>query len=697
MRVSFVAATALSVAGTVLIGLAANPAGATTGVGRDWLDRAVKEKRCPVSALNVPSSVLTSADASKLRKRVRTIGRVLVVDGYPRVANHIAVRAGDKAGIVRVIFDGVGLGTFGPVDRVVVRGGKKGDVVRIGERVGVPARIEGGAGDDCLEAGAGGDVLLAGEGDDVLVAGAGGRPALLGGGGANRVVMAEPLGDLRVTAEAHRAGTDALNRLGALYRLRLYPKSAEGPDPASDTALVLAPADFKDPDIVRFARRTYAAGQAVAVVGAAQSDVERLGRLLRHPGGVKFLERGQRAGLVFFRSAPRLPADASPGAIVARTPFDHRIGIVMAPDRVSRSQAGPRQPSPFTLETLSQAFAATATMPGEQGGPVASAPNDLQSIADSYSWQMTNSNSDGTLANGLYHSIWNARSFTNSSDYYYVNETVNIYVNSSDPGQPISDVQSRMVGLPGNPTPIQASPPTTGCTTSTTSSVNWNVGGSAGWTESLTKGEVGLNAVLTGGVQATNTETLSCPSMQIVNSTNPVTGLTEWTTGPDNNYSVKNTAQYFYNQWLWAQPWSNYGTINPDAANITVASSDTAYFVDIIKFQTLMLTTSYDMVVPIPFGATFALQPPDVASVNPTCVSPGGKFSIGGSGFYPDLVTGVTVGGVPLSTSQFSAASDSAIDVAAPALSGDALPVVVQTQQGLSNSTVAIEIAPSCP
>ena len=80
MRVSFVAATALSVAGTVLIGFGAAPVGATTGVGRDWLDRAVKERRCPVSALNVPSSVMASADASKLRKRVRTVGRVLVAD-----------------------------------------------------------------------------------------------------------------------------------------------------------------------------------------------------------------------------------------------------------------------------------------------------------------------------------------------------------------------------------------------------------------------------------------------------------------------------------------------------------------------------------------------------------------------------------------------------------------------------------------
>ena len=131
--------------------------------------------------------------------------------------------------------------------------------------------------------------------------------------------------------------------------------------------------------------------------------------------------------------------------------------------------------------------------------------------------------------------------------------------------------------------------------------------------------------------------------------------------------------------------------------SITVSSSVEADFIDIITFKGLTITTSYDMVVPIPFGATFTLQPPQVASVDPPCIGAGGKFSIGGSGFYPDLVTGVTVGGVPMSTSQFSAASDTVIDVAAPPLSGDALPVVVQTQQGLSNSNVAIKIAPSCP
>jgi hypothetical protein len=97
--------------------------------------------------------------------------------------------------------------------------------------------------------------------------------------------------------------------------------------------------------------------------------------------------------------------------------------------------------------------------------------------------------------------------------------------------------------------------------------------------------------------------------------------------------------------------------------------------------------------VPLPFGDTFALQNPTVLSVNPTCVLAGSTFTINGTGMYPALVTGVVIGGTPLTTSQYSKASDSLLQVIAPNQPSEApQPVVVQTALGLSNSNVTIEI-----
>jgi hypothetical protein len=49
-----------------------------------------------------------------------------------------------------------------------------------------------------------------------------------------------------------------------------------------------------------------------------------------------------------------------------------------------------------------------------------------------------------------------------------------------------------------------------------------------------------------------------------------------------------------------------------------------------------------------------------------------------------------------LTSSQYTTTSDTSITVVAPAQSGDSLPVVVQTAQGLSNDDVTITISGTC-
>jgi hypothetical protein len=100
--------------------------------------------------------------------------------------------------------------------------------------------------------------------------------------------------------------------------------------------------------------------------------------------------------------------------------------------------------------------------------------------------------------------------------------------------------------------------------------------------------------------------------------------------------------------------------------------------------------------VPLPFGRTFALQPPVVTSVSPTSVDQGTTFTISGAGFYPSLVTAMLIGGTQVNPANITTVSDTQISVVAPAFDFCELgcTVVVQTTQGTSNDNVTISIIP---
>jgi hypothetical protein len=106
------------------------------------------------------------------------------------------------------------------------------------------------------------------------------------------------------------------------------------------------------------------------------------------------------------------------------------------------------------------------------------------------------------------------------------------------------------------------------------------------------------------------------------------------------------------------------------------------------------VVASLQSAIPLPFGNVFALEKPVVQGVSPTCVDVGSSFTIAGTGMYPSLVTAVLIDGSPLDPRQYTVTSDTAITVIAPKISGDRLPVVVQTQQGESNDGVTIKISP---
>jgi hypothetical protein len=175
-------------------------------------------------------------------------------------SDRIAITTARTAGDVRVVVNGV-TREYEGVGSLVVRAGAGDDVVRVSERVTLPARIEGGAGDDRLQAGSGAQNLLGGDGDDVIIGG-GGRSALDGGSGRDRIVIARPLGTILIGPSAVGEALRILGRGYKLAHLRSRNAASTGP-------IVVGVADLDRAEVVRRLRASYEAGQTVALADAA--------------------------------------------------------------------------------------------------------------------------------------------------------------------------------------------------------------------------------------------------------------------------------------------------------------------------------------------------------------------------------------------------------------------------------------------
>jgi hypothetical protein len=306
--------------------------------------------------------------------------------------------------------------------------------------------------------------------------------------------------------------------------------------------------------------------------------------------------------------------------------------------------------------------------------------NDLQKLADSYTSTTVGTDSVGSglqLAN----SVWDVRSFDNKADSYYVLQEADYFTANNQDGVLWANQAANQLSSI-TPSLIQTSPGSTQCTVSTTSGVTWNVGGTAGWNEMQ-----GLNAALTGGVSVSNSQTITCPQIQIVNQSDPTLGLPQWSYGtPNPGYADMIT---FYNQWVWEVPFSSYTS---GQKNVEIGLTGSSNFLaNCNTADACQAVAAITPVVPLPFGDTFTLQQPVVTSVSPTCVNAGNSFTINGTGLYPSLVSQVVIYSSPVTA--YTTKSDTQINVVAPDQSGDELPVVVQTGEGISNSDVTIEIS----
>jgi hypothetical protein len=660
-------------------GLRGRPAMAqsqTPSNSEPWLDQAVAVGHCPLTPVNLPYGFQPSADV--LRKRISIVNNTLLVRGT-RNPDHILIRSGGASGFVRVRFDGIYLGAFGPAARILVQGGSGDNVIIVGPRVGLPARLEGGPRDDCLQSGSGGDQLLRGGGNDVLIAGIG-RPALQTGSGHSRIVIRQRMGTLRIMPSAKSL---LLPLLSSLYRLRSLTQdlgSSSGSD-GKPRPIILTPADLAETGIVPLLQQTYAAGQSIVLLRATAAQAARLRALLGQPSAAEGLKRGEKAALIYFRKSPR------PGS----TAFDYGTGIIQRAN-LAAALSGSKE---RITELLSRIFSATAIV-GGIGSPLpppsGDPSNDLQDIANSYESDMTGYNLGGSQVT-ITNTAWAARSFDNQADFYYVQQYVDCDLSSHDAGFAgwfcFAD-NGLVTQLGVTPTVIDPLPQTTQCTYQTASGVTFSVGGSAGWNKST-----GLNATVNAGVSVTNTSTTICPGILITNSSRG--GKTHWEYDMPAVAAGHEDSQTFDNQWMWKEPFNGY---EQGQQSVVVSSEAQSLF-----YNEPGPLVDLDSVIPVPFGDTFALQNPAVVSVssqdNPgsTCVIPGKNFTINGIGLYPSLVTSVLINGTPLDPGSYSTISDTGITVTAPSslASSRAQTVVVKTEKGSSNDDITVTISSSCP
>lgn len=593
-------------------------------------------------------------------------GQVLTIEGT-NGPDRVAISPARPAGAIRVAVNGSSR-VYDGVGSLVVRVGGGDDVVNVDRRITLPARIEGGVGNDRIRAGAGPEVVLGGDGDDTLI-GTGGRASLDGGGGRDRIVLARPLGTIRVGRSASGEAARILGKGYGLAPLAGSGGSYTGP-------VVVGAADLDDGGVVAQLRASYAAGQTVAITNATPREAERLRVLVGQDAPVGWAADIPRADLVAFRKSAIDGSRSQSEATVVLPRVDATPGTALS---AREARAGRNEADAGLLGRLTTVFAATPTV----AAPPSGVPNllNLTSVYESKSIQTDTIGDQLQVVNQVY----GARSFLNSSDFYYVLQEVDLHLNATRPSVLSGQSTNTIVSPSTAPTVIQSSPQSTQKSTSVTSGVSTTIGGSIGFNEAQ-----GFNASISGSVTISNSVTTTYPPISLANATDLAAGVPRWDMSILAVPATPGETDDFYNQWIWQVPFTAYAAGQTSLAYNTQAALYTRNESPI----TPAVTINLDATVPVPFGDTFTLLGPTVTSVSKSVVDEGATFTIAGTGLYPSLVTGVLIGGTPLPAANYQVVSDKEITVIAPARAGLFDPVVVQTTQGVSNDNVTISISP---
>ncbi len=588
--------------------------------------------------------------------QVAVTGDTLFVEGTAK-ADQIQILPTKFNGFVRVVSHGKSLGAFGPVARIDISTGAGADSVVVDPRITLPTRIDGGAGNDRLRGGSGPNTLIGDDGNDTLI-GTQGRDTFDGGIGRNQTIFLENLGVVQVSAAASGAGVKRVAKAYALMSLKFA-----GP------ALIGA-ADLQNPSTVSLLKNDYDNGQAVTIANPTQSDANALASLLGDPRPVD-LSGSSRADLVSFRKT----------TIGGKANFSVSVVLPVADvatshaERLAGTQALRKSDRIYFNKLFTSAPASTSSAP--VGSPEDS--NNLIDLAHAYSTSTLYSDNQGdqTLFTDTVYAV---RSFDQQQDLFYVTQEAQSSgledIGQVGVGAGIQDLNSPKL----NSIPIiQPSPASTGGPiTQYTNSVSQNFSGSIGWNQST-----GFNASFNTNLSLSSSTTYQVPSITVQYFPIFDIGKTNWLFVSNS----ENLSQYTANtSWIWRVPFSDY-----------FANQTQLTYVSYADIGPMTGPTTYQFekknIVPLPFGDTRQLDNPNVASVSVPTVQPGGEFIITGTGFYPSLVEGVTIGGQLVGPAGFAVLDNEHIQVVAPVTPGNAQPVIVKSIQGLSNENVTINIA----
>jgi hypothetical protein len=604
-----------------------------------------------------PRLVLSTSATLGAAAHVAIVGDTLTVEGTPG-PDRIQILPTQFQGTVRVVFDGKMLGSFGSVAKIDVDAGARNDTITVDPRITLPTQLEGGARNDRLRGGSGPNVLLGGGGNDTLI-GDKSRDTLDGGPGRNRLVAVKTLGVVQVGPSASGAG---LRRLSGSYSL--MPLQVAGP-------AVVGAADLGNGRIASQLIRDFNGGQPLALTNATQNTANALATMLGYKAPVSFPAGVSQASLITFRKI-----NEGARTVFSTSILDPQAHVSVAP---SKRVTGQRLAAQGVRNFLQKAFSVTPAVaaPPNLGGPM----QDLLNIANAYT--STNLYTDDSGAQlQLTDTIYNVRSFTNSADYYYVNQEL-LATQGTNPFTYLftqNMVPDTTLTVP--PSIIQPSPNSNPPATTYTSGVSTTIGGSFGINEGS-----GLNASLNASITISNSTTQTIPPIQIFNLVNPKSGVTEWeyafSTPPQQGVSTA-----LDDQWIWQVPFSSY-LYSPNTIPFTFTSEALYAPQSDITDQK---GGNWSYTAPRPFGNTLALQYPQVGAVSQQTVNPGQVFTIEGSGLYPATIQGVLIGGQPLSNENFAPINAHEIQVVAPNTPGNALLVVVLTSQGPSLDNVSINI-----
>ncbi len=479
------------------------------------------------------------------------------------------------------------------------------------------------------------------------------------------------------------ASGEAVRILSTAYKLR----PLRGKVCRTSLGIVVGPADLFTPRIIERLRAAYEAGHGVALTNATQASIERLHDLLGHRGSAQPPPSVASADLVAFRKAFRADGQlhSSSHILLPRATAAGTSGLLTKRDMKRRQLTADAN----DIKALQRIFSATAVVPG---APPGDDQQNLLSLAESYESHAIQTDSSGNQAQ-LINSVWAARSFLNSADFYYVLQEADYVLNAkllnSWSNEAATDLPYQNVTL------LQPSPQTTLEATQVTSGVSTSIGVSVGFNTAQ-----GLNASVTRTTTISNSKSTTVPAMSITNDADFSDATTDWLYTL-NDLSTGGAIDLF-NQWIWQVPFSSYSASDPPELFINSSSELNANVRDNIyptpPSSPVVVEVQLSASVPWPFGRTFAIQPPVVTGVSPACVNSGDSFTIQGTGLYPSLVQAVLINGNAVDSSAITTVSDTQTNVIAP----DTIechfgcPVAVQTNEGTSNTNFNIEISALC-